>query len=407
MDKAKSLRFLLPLVAALILLGVAAIRSSAPLPTVQWQRTTIPDAVSAESPPNFHWPEGVESAVAIPTVSSEPLASSPNQTPVPIASLAKLMSAYLVLKHKPLAAGSSGPDLVITNADVETYITDIDEDQSSVEVTAGEKLTEYQLLQALLVRSANNIASLLGAWVDGSDQAFVADMNATARALGMIDTHFADTSGFSPQTVSTAKDVAIIATADMDNPVFAKLVDEHELTLPNVGTLPNIVKRIGTANVVGIKSGFTDAAGGCAAIATIDRYGKRPVTALAVVIGEKGYQSLRRAASQAEELADLAGKGVAVIPAVHKGQVVGYLSASWLKRRIPVVALRNVSLQMWAGTFARPRVNMESDLLKAKIKRGEQLGTIDIKQGTQDIEDPIIATASINPPSLWWRIIND
>ena len=76
------------------------------------------------------------------------MASTPNETPVPIASVTKLMTAYLVLKHYPLQVGQSGPALTMTPTDQMIYQTDYSSGDSVMEVQAGEKLTERQYPQS-------------------------------------------------------------------------------------------------------------------------------------------------------------------------------------------------------------------------------------------------------------------
>ena len=115
-------------------------------------------------------------------------AASPDQQPVPIASVAKVMTAYLVLKRYPLSGARDGFTITITQTQVQDEARDADENQSGVAVAAGEELTERQLLEGLLVPSGNNIAQLLAAKVAGSEPSFVAEMNAEARALRMVRT---------------------------------------------------------------------------------------------------------------------------------------------------------------------------------------------------------------------------
>ena len=102
-------------------------------------------------------------------------AVSPHQQPVPIASLAKVMTAYLVLKHYPLHAGDSGRRFVVGQRDVVDTETMRREDQSIVDVRAGEQLTERDAVMAILLPSANNIAVLVAGRkiADGDPQAVV------------------------------------------------------------------------------------------------------------------------------------------------------------------------------------------------------------------------------------------
>jgi serine-type D-Ala-D-Ala carboxypeptidase (penicillin-binding protein 5/6) len=133
-------------------------------------------------------------------------AASPHEQPVPIASLAKVMTAYLTLTRYPLSGAQDGFTLTVTAAQAQAEAQDIAENQSGDAVAAGEQLTERQLLEALLIPSGNNIARILAAQVAGGETSFVAEMNADARALGMDHTVYTDPSGFDPATLSTAAD---------------------------------------------------------------------------------------------------------------------------------------------------------------------------------------------------------
>src|SRR5439155_16088215 len=127
-------------------------------------------------------------------------------SPQPVASTAKVMTALLILEHHPLAVGDQGPALTLAQEDVRRYQQAVAQDESAVAVRAGESISELQLLEGLLVPSANNFAEILARWDTGTLPAFVASMNARADALGMKSTHFDDASGFSDRTTSTAAD---------------------------------------------------------------------------------------------------------------------------------------------------------------------------------------------------------
>ncbi len=92
-------------------------------------------------------------------------AASPHEQPVPIASLAKVMTAYLTLKRYPLSGARDGFTITITAARAEAEAQDAAQNQSGMAVGAGERLTERQLLEALLIPSGNNIVRILAAQV--------------------------------------------------------------------------------------------------------------------------------------------------------------------------------------------------------------------------------------------------
>ena len=211
-------------------------------------------------------------------------AASPDQQPVPIASVAKVMTAYLVLKRYPLSGAQDGFTFTLTDAEVEDETQDASENQSRVAVAAGEQLTERQLLEALLIPSGNNIAWILAAQVAGSDTGFVAEMNAEARALGMDHTTYTDPSGFDPGTVSTAADQLRVLRQAMHFAVFRQIVSMPSVTLPVAGTVTNFNPLI-TEGYAG-KTGSDSAAGGCLAFFTDVTVGGRPETAVGVVLGQ-------------------------------------------------------------------------------------------------------------------------
>jgi len=234
--------------------------------------------------PVLPWPAKGQGAVSVPSLGYSQ--QSGPESPVPIASLTKMANAVVVLRDHPVAAGGSGPMITITTDDVSEYDAELHNDESTVAVRTGEVLTERQMLEALLTQSANDIAYALAAWDAGSQAPFVAKMNALAQSLGATSTHYVDASGYDPHSVSTAADCLRIAAAGMGDPTFAEVVAMKSVTLPLVGTLPNVVSEIGSNSVVGIKSGYTTKAGGCMVLAGYRVVQGRTVTVLVAVLAQ-------------------------------------------------------------------------------------------------------------------------
>jgi D-alanyl-D-alanine carboxypeptidase (penicillin-binding protein 5/6) len=207
-------------------------------------------------------------------------AASPNEQPVPIASLAKVMTAYLTLERYPLSGAQDGFTITVTAAQAQIEARD----QSVVAVQAGEQLTERQLLEALLIPSANNIAEMLAVETAGSEPRFIAEMNAKARALGMDHTVYTDPSGLDSGTVSTAADQLRVFRRAMRFSVFRQIVSMATVTLPVAGTLTNFNPLV-TEGYAG-KTGSDSAAGGCLAFFTQVTIGGHGLTAVGVVMGQ-------------------------------------------------------------------------------------------------------------------------
>ena len=252
------------------------------------------------------WPERGQAAFVL---GNDRPAVSPHEHPVAIASLAKVMTAYLTLKRYPLSAAQDGFAITVTVAEAQATVEAAAQAQSVVAVRPGEQLTERQLLEALLIPSGNDIAQMLAALVAGSETSFVAEMNSEARALEMNHTTYTDPSGFDPGTVSTAADQLRVFQRAMVFPVFRRIVSMPSVTLPVAGTLTNYDPLL--AEGYAGKTGSDSAAKGCLAFFTSVTAGGRPQTAVGVVLGQ-GHGSdtpalLAAAGEAAEQLIDSLG----------------------------------------------------------------------------------------------------
>ena len=227
---------------------------------------------------------------------------SPHQRPAPIASLAKVMTAYLTLERYPLSGEQEGFSVTVTSAEVQAEAEEAAQGASVVAVRTGEQLTERQLLEAMLVPSANNIAHVLSAVVGGTEAGFLAEMNTQARALGMDETTYTDPSGFDPTTVSTAADQLRIFRQSMRLPVFRQIVAMASVTLPVAGTVTNFNPLV-AAGYAG-KTGSDPAAGGCLAFSTHVMRGGRALTAAGVVMGQGEGSDTRALLAAAGEAAE-------------------------------------------------------------------------------------------------------
>jgi D-alanyl-D-alanine carboxypeptidase (penicillin-binding protein 5/6) len=229
---------------------------------------------AGESPmPSSVWPAFGQAAVQRGT---SRVWAGPSQHPAPIASVANVMTAYLVLRGHPLRVGQDGPTITLTDADVADTDRRRRRQESVVSIVAGEQLTERQALQALLLPSANNIAAVLARWDAGSTDRFVARMNAAARSLGM----------------STAADQVRIVDRAMRLPVFASIVATSSATLPVAGTVHNTNALLGHDGSVGVKTGSAGAAGGCFAFRAIRWIDGKRTRITGVVLGQPGHDQI-------------------------------------------------------------------------------------------------------------------
>jgi D-alanyl-D-alanine carboxypeptidase (penicillin-binding protein 5/6) len=254
-----------------------------------------------EAVPNTVWPAYGQAAVRI---GQSQVQAGPNQHAAAIASVAKVMTAYVVLRDHPLRPGQDGPTITLTDADVADTDRRRGQEESVVSIAAGEQLTERQALQALLLPSANNIAAVLAQWDAGSVNRFVARMNATARSLGMAHTRYTDPSGFDDATVSTAADQVRIVDRAMRLPVFASIVATSSATLPVASTVHNTNRLLGHNGFVGVKTGSDAAAGGCFAFRAIRWIDGKRTAITGVVLGQPGDDQVGAGLAAAAAMVD-------------------------------------------------------------------------------------------------------
>lgn len=370
-----------------------------PVPAAALSWSVPPSLRLAGTPPSLPLPTSGESLVSVQGLGTI-AARNPDQA-VPIASITKVMTAYIILHDHPLAPGAAGPSISIDASDVAAYKADLAGKQSVVPVAAGETLTELQALEAMLIPSANNVADILATWDAGSQAAFVAKMNSEAAALGLSQTHFADASGLNPASVSTASDLVTLANDAMADPTFAAIVAMPAVTLPVSGLVDNFDYDVGHDGIVGIKTGSDGPAGGCFLFEARKQVGGRQVTIVGAVLGQGGVSPITTALSAAEKLVSAAASSLGNETLVSQGQRFGRVSAPW-GPSVPVVAARSASLFGWPG-LAVP-VRLEGGSLRGDPAAGDRLGTLTASGVGQKVSVPLDAGATLAGPTAGWRL---
>lgn len=201
----------------------------------------------------------VGAALLIDRDSGEILFSKRPETPVPIASTTKLMTALLTRQALEL-------DTVITVTREQTLLIG-----SDIQLRPDEKLTVKALLSGLLIQSGNDAAAALADAVAGNKDTFVARMNTEAQKLGMANTVYADPAGLDDTGRSTAFDLSIIARIALRDPVLAGIMQTAEMTITSTDglirhDLKNSNRLVGEfkyLGATGLKTGYTPDAGHC------------------------------------------------------------------------------------------------------------------------------------------------
>jgi serine-type D-Ala-D-Ala carboxypeptidase (penicillin-binding protein 5/6) len=335
--------------------------------------------------PQLPWPSTGQATVQVDGVGS--LGGTRDQRPVPIASIAKVMTAYLILRNHPMNASDDGARLTVTKAEAAAYATEAADNESLVKVAADEVLTQRQALQALLLPSADNMARILARWDAGTIPAFVSKMNATAAALGMTNTHYSDPSGYEPATRSTASDQVLLATQALRQPAFAQIVAMPTASIPIEGTIQNYNTLLGTDGVTGIKTGSTSWAGGCLLFSAHRPVGGRTTTIIGAVLGQQGtsMHGLPQALSAGARLIETTASGLATYTPLKAGQKVATLAGTDL------VATTDITLVGWPGLPYRLTPIITNAAAGPKPKPGTLIGRLQLDAAQQHQTTDLIA----------------
>jgi len=387
-------------VLALALLALIAIQrlSAQSTPALVIHRTLSAYVRVPGSAPRLAWPREGQAALEVEGVGG--LGRVGVQTPAPIASVAKVMTAYLTLLEHPLLRGEEGFVVRITAADVEEDERRAALGESTLPVRAGELISEREALEALLLPSANNVAALLAVHDAGTLAEFVGRMNSLARKLHMGSTTYTDPSGFDDRTVSTAADQLTLARMAMRIPAFAEIVDEPSAELPYAGRVANFDGLLGRDGFVGVKTGSDRAAGGCFVFAKRVTLDGKPMTVLGVVLGQRQGSLIEAALLSAERLGDSAAEALRVETVLPAGAAV--LSATSPDgRRAAAVTAAPVQQIGWGGLELPVKVLVRSPA--TKLRAGEQLATV-VVDGARVAFTGALATRSIGGASFGWRL---
>ncbi|MGW7204815.1 D-alanyl-D-alanine carboxypeptidase [Streptomyces sp. NPDC054837] len=362
-----------PLVLLLaVVFAVAQAMRPLPTPTLE---LTAEDSYSFDgSKVDIPWPAEGQAALDVQGIGS--FGSSGDQKPVPIASVAKVMTAYVILRDHPLKSGAAGPKIKIDQtAEAQSKAGQ----ESTVNVTAGDSISQREALESILIASANNVARLLARWDAGSEKAFVEKMNAAAEDLGMTNTTYTDPSGLNNTTVSTAVDQVKLGKKAMEEPAFREVAAMMSYDDYKGVNHSNWNQIVGKNNVVGIKTGTTTAALGNLLFAAKKEVNGETRTIVGAVVrqpaGGVDNTILSAALTAGDQLIRAAQGALESATILKKGDVVGYVDDG-LGGRTPVVATKDVTAVGWSGLTVK--LTFAADDVPHTAKAGTKVGTLTV-----------------------------
>lgn len=394
---AKPIVYIILLLVLGALIGAGFYRYNRPVPALTVGQLKVP-TTAATSQPDLPWPNSGEGALGTSdgTVLGQGTAAA---TVTPTASIAKLITILTVLQKHPLSAGQTGPTLTMSQADVDRYNTYYSEDGSNVEVQLGEKLTEYQMIEAMMLPSGNNIADSLAVWAYGSMPAYKTAAQNYIKSLGMTNTTIgSDASGFAPDTTSTASDLVKLGQAASRQSVIMEIAAKKTATLPVVGTVSSTNNALGQDGINGLKTGTSDEAGNCYLFTAEHTFGTdQTVTFVGSVLGAVTEESRF---SVAQQLLQAAYGDYQQVTVAKQGQSLGTVTSAW-GQTASVTPADDLSAYTWFGSTKG--VTTTVTLKNAtSAKNGAVVGSLNIDNESV----PLITSKAISGAPWWWRIFH-
>ncbi|MCS5733347.1 D-alanyl-D-alanine carboxypeptidase family protein [Herbiconiux daphne] len=330
------------------------------------------------------------------------LGSSGSPDPVPIASITKTITALVVLDEKPIADGGQGPDIAITDTDAQYLADTIAVGGSWASVYPGQVLTERQVLEIMLLESANNYSLTLTTWAFGSVDAYLAAATTWIADHGLSGTAVVDTSGLDPGSRSTTSDLLTIGSLVMADPVLSAIVGTATDQLPQLGEIQNTNTLIGSDGIDGIKTGTTDEAGRCLLFSADVTVGDETVALVGVVLGAASDDDLH---ASVLALLESAQAGFRTVDVVTAGDVIGRYTTEW-GESADVVAEQTVTTTVWSSATVSRTAEVDDVTSGAS---GTEVGTArftveGIALDGTEFTVPLTLASTLDGPDAGWKL---
>ncbi|MBT2428578.1 D-alanyl-D-alanine carboxypeptidase [Streptomyces sp. ISL-112] len=384
----------------LLLIVFAIVQVMRPLPEPVLELTAKPTYTFEGGGTKLSWPGQGQSAVMVDGVGS--LGTEGAQKPAPIASVAKVMTAHVILQAHPLKDDEEGETITV---DQKAEDESKRPEESTAPLTKGQQLTQRQMLQLLMIPSGNNAARLLARWDAGSEDAFIDKMNDAAKDLGMTNSTYTDPSGLEKTTVSTATDQLKLAQAVMRNEVFREVVDMPEIEIKGiVGKIYNNNNLLLQDGVSGIKTGSSTPAGGNLLWSANTKVDGKVLWIYGAVMGQQAgtgrlYDSLELSLQNSLKLIKDAQEAPTSATVVKKGDVVGYVDNGF-GARTPVIATKNLKAVGWPGLEVELKVTDNGKGIAHSAKAGSEVGMVTVGTGSGKVTAPVVLQGDLTEPAF-------
>lgn len=327
-------------------------------------------------------------------------ATSGGDDPRPIASVAKLITALVVLDRHPLdGPDDPGPTVAFTEADTDLYDQFYVLGATIAKMPDRTTLSLHDALATMLLPSASNYAVALARWGYGSEGAYVDAARAWLDANGLTSTRIVDATGLDDRNTSTPSDLVALGKIAESNPALAAIVALPSISLPNgPGFVTNTNDLLGTAGVRGLKTGnLGEGTFNLLFSSLLDVGVEAPLQITGVRLGGATHDSTDEDVAAFLKSVQAGFHDVSV---ASPGQDLGTITTAW-GAEAHVVLTRTAAIRTWSDTPITPSVQIVPPQTWAD---GETVGTVTWTAGSHTASSDLQVVGDLEPPTLWWRL---
>ncbi|MDQ1010180.1 D-alanyl-D-alanine carboxypeptidase (penicillin-binding protein 5/6) [Streptomyces sp. V4I23] len=382
----------------LLLIVFAVAQMVRPLPDPELALTAEAEVAFDGGRPALPWPGEGQGQIAVSGLGV--VGEFGEEKPVPIASVTKTMTAYIIMRDHPFKRGEDGASIPVDALAEKEGGYDRTNDESTLNtIKEGDTISQRDALSAVMIPSANNVARLLARWDAGSEKAFVKKMNDTAKELGMTNTTYTDPSGLDATTVSTAADQVKLGQALVKNKAMVDITRQQEWYDPSGKRHSNYNTLMPRNGAIGIKTGSTTKAGGNLLFAAYRDIGGTTQTIVGAVLGQHKPSILETVNRVSEEVLVATREALKAKTVVKKGDVVGHVDDG-LGGYTPVVATKDMTVVGWSGLKVELGMTDGGKKLPHTAKAGTVVGSITAGSGAGTVSVPVALQKDLAEPGF-------
>ena len=325
------------------------------------------------------------------------------------ASTTKIVTAIIVLEHCSLN------ETVTASYDA---ISSIPNGYVTANIDGGEELTVEELLELLLVHSANDAANVLAEYVGGSIDSFVSMMNTKVNELGLNNTHFTNTYGLQNENhYTSAYDLSIIMKYCLKNDTFRKIAGSASCSIP--ATNKSEARSYSSTNELIIpdnsnyysfvtvgKTGFTTEAGECLVSCAY----KNNIDLICVVLGGSTVNNISTRFSESKTLYEYGFNNFSIKNISNTGDIITEVdvnNATYDTKSLNLAFSSSINVLVNnsdKNTNYTPEIKLNSDI-SAPITQGDILGKATYSIDGIQYESDLVATHNVEKSNLYQFIL--